>query len=384
MLTKMPTQDRLWALVSLRRIDLKEEKWVRALWDDKDPAIRFEVLRWIADGVLTSFTSEVEKLLNSSNLDYKLFEASLATWNTLRGNPGAGVTDPDVLTERLLDPSTPAKIKSYALRLAPANHKKIDVALLQKLYAIGDQALQVEVIRTLAAIKSDKAQAMLLEAAQSKELTDDMRADAIAGLGQYSLGQVHQEVVQALLKLAESSNPSIRHEALRSLRLATLDETSQAQLQAIAVRFPESAGSVKAVLNPGSWKEGRPAPTDTAAWMKRLDALSGMADANAGRRIFHSASIGQCANCHRHSGRGNVVGPDLSLVARQGDRASLLKSILEPNRDVAPQYFATALELEDGNVFTGILLRSPASTFIAMPRAKNAFSRSLMLRCAKS
>ena len=192
-LLKMPTQDRLWALVALRRTDLKEEKWVQALSDDKNPAIRFEVLRWIADGVLTNFTSDVEKLLQSSDIDYDLFEAALATWNTLRGNPGAGVTDPDVLAERLLDPATPSKIKSYALRLAPANHKKIDAALLRKLYDSGDRDLQVEVIRTLGATKSDAARDLLLAAALAQELTIDMRADAIAGLGLYTIGNAQAE-----------------------------------------------------------------------------------------------------------------------------------------------------------------------------------------------
>lgn len=356
-LRKMPSPDRLWALVALRRTDLKEEKWVRALWDDQDPAIRFEVLRWIADGVLTSFTSDVEKLLHSPDTDYDLFEASLAAWNTLRGNPGAGVTDPDVLAERLLDPATPSKIKSYALRLAPANHKKIDAALLQKLYDSGERDLQTEVIRTLGAKNSDEARDMLLTAALAKELPVDMRADAIAGLGPNTAAQ-QVAVNQALLKLAEEPDTSLRHEALRSLRSTALDEAARGQLKSIGERFPVSAEHVQAILAPASWKAGRPNSSDTAAWLKRLDALPGSADANAGRRLFHRAAIGQCANCHRHSGRGNVVGPDLSLAARQGDRASLLRSILEPNRDVAPQYFATALELEDGKVFTGILLRS--------------------------
>ncbi len=79
-LTKMSDSDRLWCLVALRRIDLKEEKWVQALWNDRDPAIRFEVLRWIADGVLTSFTEKVEQRLKSPDIDYNLFEAALAAW----------------------------------------------------------------------------------------------------------------------------------------------------------------------------------------------------------------------------------------------------------------------------------------------------------------
>jgi len=41
-------------------------------------------------------------------------------------------------------------------------------------------------------------------------------------------------------------------------------------------------------------------------------------------------------------------GPDLSLIARQGDARTILQSILEPNREVAPQYYPTLLELKDG------------------------------------
>lgn len=357
-LAKMSAQDRLWSLVALRRIDLKEEKWVQALWSDPDPAIKFEVLRWIADGVLLSFKDRVEQSLKSSDLDYELFEATLATWNTLRGNPGAGVTDPDVLSERLRDPNAPAKIKSYALRLAGENSRKLDSGLLRSLYATDDLGLKAEVIRSLAAINSDDARQLLLDAAQSPQLPVEMRADAIAGLGQNQATPPASELSNVLLKFAEDVSGPLRHEALRSLRFVPLDDAVRERLTKIAARFPESSDCVKAVLAPASWKEGRPPVEEVAAWLGRLDALPGAADPAAGRRIFHHSGVGQCANCHRHTGRGSVVGPDLSLVAQQGDRTSLLRSILEPNRDVAPQYFATALELEDGKVFTGILLRS--------------------------
>jgi putative heme-binding domain-containing protein len=92
--------------------------------------------------------------------------------------------------------------------------------------------------------------------------------------------------------------------------------------------------------------------------LKRLAALPGQPDAEAGRRIFFHSRVAMCSTCHRHSGRGNVVGPDLSLVAQQGDQRALLQSLLEPNREVAPQFFPTQLELKDGSEFTGILLRS--------------------------
>ncbi len=358
-LRNLPARDRLWTLVALRRLDLKDEKWVRAVWSDPDPAIRFEALRWIADGVLTSFTADVEKLLKNSELDYTLFEAALATGNTLNGKPGAGVTDPEVLVARLLDPATPARIKSYALRLTPADDKRINVKLLRELYSLNDPALSVEVVRTLGAMhNSIDAWEMLLEIAQKSDVVEELRLDAIAGLGQSTVGKNRPQHVAFLLELANSSNKSLQRAALRSLRGSTLDDSASERIAGIETD-PELSQAVEAIQGRfDSWKASRPALTDTDSWLARLDALPGSADASAGRRIFHSPTAGQCANCHRHSGRGHVVGPDLSLVALQGDRKALMRSILEPNRDVAPQFFATALELTDGSVFTGILLRS--------------------------
>jgi putative membrane-bound dehydrogenase-like protein len=108
-LKAMPDEERVWALVALRRVDLMEEKWVRALLSDADPEVRFECLRWIADAVLTNFSADVEKMLTQPDLDYRLFEAALAAWNTLRGKPGSGVTDTAVLIERVTNATTPTK-----------------------------------------------------------------------------------------------------------------------------------------------------------------------------------------------------------------------------------------------------------------------------------
>jgi putative heme-binding domain-containing protein len=71
-----------------------------------------------------------------------------------------------------------------------------------------------------------------------------------------------------------------------------------------------------------------------------------------------------------------VVGPDLSLVGRQvlseaigadgkhekqSAARELLLSIMDPNREVAPQFYTMLLELADGSTFTGILLRSSST-----------------------
>ena len=350
----LPAKDRVWALVALRRVDLGEEKWVRALLHDADPEVRFECLRWIADAVLTSFSAEVEQMLAKPDLDYRMFEAVLATWNTLRGNPGAGVTDATVLMERVTNAATPARLKGFALRLVPAAHPKLTVPLLRDLLAANDALLSLEVVRALVARNSDDARGMLAEIAADETRDAELRAEAIVGLAVSATPGQHA----LLVKLAAHDKTSVRHEALRALRVSPLDDAAKKSISGAAARHPESASLAKALLDPASIHAGRPAFEDTAAWLKRLEALPGKPSTEAGRRIFFHPGMALCATCHRHSGRGNVVGPDLSLIAQQGDLKGTLQSILEPGREVAPQFFPTLLKLKDGSDFTGILLRS--------------------------
>ena len=319
-LKRLPATDRVWALVALRRVDLNEAEWVRAFVADPDPEMRFECLRWIADAVLVKFMPEVETMLADPTLDFRLFEAVLATWNTLRGDPGAGVTNPEVVVERITNPKTPARLKGYALRLAPTSHKLLTDALLRELMDAGDPVLSLEVVRTLAARK--KSAAIAADAEQSTQI----RAEAILGT----------EDSQVLQGLASGEDTSLRDEASRALRFTEHDKS-----------FVMATD--------------RPPFDDVDAWLRRLDGLPGKPDPDVGRRIFFNPKVGLCATCHRHDGRGNVVGPDLSLVAQQGDRAAILRSILEPHREVAPQYYPTLLKLADGTDFMGILLRSSST-----------------------
>ncbi len=112
------------------------------------------------------------------------------------------------------------------------------------------------------------------------------------------------------------------------------------------------------MIEPESISAGRPPVTDTKAWLAALDEIEVPADSENGRRIFNHARVAQCANCHRHSGRGNVVGPDLSRVRQRNDRVWLLKSILEPSHQMAPEFMPRTIVLKDGRAFTGIRLRS--------------------------
>ncbi|MCA9183739.1 MAG: c-type cytochrome, partial [Planctomycetales bacterium] len=64
--------------------------------------------------------------------------------------------------------------------------------------------------------------------------------------------------------------------------------------------------------------------------------------------------IKNCANCHKHSGEGQEVGPDLSGMAVH-PKHELLIHILDPNRSVEGNFRRYTLMTTEGQVLTGML-----------------------------
>jgi len=273
----------------------------------------------------------------------------------LQGNPRAGVADPAMLMERLRDEEASPRTRGYALRLIDPHHPQLDDALIDRLLAFDDPSLRRELVRTLAGRGTAGAKARLLQIAEDASWPVTVRGDALAGLASPS-----PKLAAGLVALAEAPERTLREESLRSLRFAELTELQRQRVAEVARRHPRSADLVTAVLQPESLRQGRPEADALKSWAKRLQDVTEPVDREAGRRIFHHASVGTCANCHRRQGRGSVVGPDLSAASALGGQDALLQALLQPSRNVAPQYFPRALVTEDGRTFVGILLRMEA------------------------
>jgi len=357
---------RVTAALALRRAGADASRWIPVFLRDANPGVTFEALRWIADEVRVEFLPQVEELLQGGDVEFLVFEAAIAARNTLRGMPDKGVRDEELLLATVLDEAAAPRLRAYALRLLPALPrvakegtppemrfpKEITRDLLRDLFLIGDEVVSLEVARALSAAPV-WGKTLLVEMAEDPHAPPRARATAVAGLA-VTAGK-H---VDLLVDLASSHHRDIRDEALRSLFGTELDPSARERLEQAAKEFPDSAAGVGAVLEPAAIFEERPPFTDTDAWLARLDALPGDPDPEAGERIFFHKARALCANCHRYEGRGTVVGPDLSRVGDRADRTWLLTSILDPNREIAPEYQPRAITLKDGSTFTGIRLRS--------------------------
>ncbi|MEM8666618.1 MAG: PVC-type heme-binding CxxCH protein [Planctomycetota bacterium] len=354
-LSERSLEDQIALLLALRRGQPDNEQWVRYFWNVPDPEIRFETLRWIADHHLVEFREDVRALLRDPHEPfdgYRIFEAALATWNALTDNPQAGVADATMLIERVRDREASPRSRSFALRLLEPNHKGFGERLWNDLMATKDPQLFTELVRAVALSEKPEAKSFLKSIAADENQPVGDRANAIAGLRATDL-----ETVDLLIQLASSEDRPVREEALRSIRFTELDEKQKQRLNKLSQAYPGSSDLITAALDPAGVKVNRPPVAALETWQRRLSLVQEPIDIEAGRRIFHHASVGTCAKCHRHSGRGNVVGPDLTAASNEGDRDRLLRSLLQPSNEIDPQFYPRLLMTDDGRIFTGLLLR---------------------------
>ncbi|MBI5394505.1 MAG: c-type cytochrome [Verrucomicrobia bacterium] len=90
---------------------------------------------------------------------------------------------------------------------------------------------------------------------------------------------------------------------------------------------------------------------------KFTPALTLKGDAGKGRAIYTE----RCISCHRAESQGHQLGPDFVTVKTAG-REKLLTNILDPNREVAPQYLTYTIETRDGESYSGLISSdTPAS-----------------------
>jgi putative membrane-bound dehydrogenase-like protein len=111
----------------------------------------------------------------------------------------------------------------------------------------------------------------------------------------------------------------------------------------------ERAGALLGGSVPGSRRD--------AYEQYRAAALDLPAEPSRGERVFER----ECITCHKLGERGYAVGPNLASVQRRTPE-ELLLHIIDPNREVAPDYLEYAVSLEDGRILTGLIVAESAGS----------------------
>ena len=198
----------------------------------------------------------------------------------------------------------------------------------------------------------------------------EVQMAALRALGE----QTDPRVGSVLIERWKSLGPATRREAIEILFART--ERLNALLTAIEAKAfppgeldPNRRASLLKHPDP-SLKErattllGAEPQTDRARVVSEWKSALALAGNPAEGRLGFQKT---CATCHKAQGQGEAIGPDLATVVGRTPE-DLLVHILDPNREVLPQYLDYSVATTDGQVFTGIISSETASA-VTLKRA---------------
>jgi putative membrane-bound dehydrogenase-like protein len=249
---------------------------------------------------------------------------------------------------------------------ADPNHRM--KSLLQRAPAVALDAQQSTPVRrasieALALLPYAEARPTLLRLLADKK-TESLRLATIATLDQFHDASVGADLIEAY----QASTGPGRARALDAIlqrpeRLAALWaalETRKIQPADLSARHrdflrkhrePDVRERALRMLGPAN------SVRREEVYTALLPALQLRGVSSRGRATFES----RCALCHRYAGLGHEFGPDLTAV-RTGGKEKILVSIVDPNREVLPQFFVVTADLKDGETVGGIIRNETATT----------------------
>ena len=379
-LTKTGSQSRklelrqIALLLSARTNFPKDQSFAQLGLQSPSPAIRRLAVQWAGEEKLKDLRPEVEKVLGSEPMTTELFMSCLASFSLFDGKPPAEFekTPPaNYILAIVNDVARPASLRATALRMLSPLQKELDSKLLGGMLASNDSGLQREAVRTLQHSPIPERDELLRSIATKETLDINLRADAVAGLASLNPQQKPDPAtLDLLIKLAsDKQNLPLRIEAIRSLRgivaakqtqLPRDDRASEALKQLVTNLPNEPEPARKKLASALEYAIGSLASVAPSQILSELAATSNSSaskdSAESGRRAFFHTNGAGCYKCHTVGGRGGQVGPDLTVIARTMDRQKLAESILEPSKEISPQFTTWAIETAGGKVLTGMLL----------------------------
>ena len=368
---------RMAMLLAARKQAPREDRLLRVALSDHDPDVRRLAVQWVAEEKLTDLQPRVAAMFDSQGMTTELFLATIAALEMLDGKKPEDFDKTPAeqyVVPLLKDEKRSPAVRAQALRLVSPTDKSLDAPLFASLLKSDHEPLRLETVRTLQGAKSDVSADLLREIAADPKCDVTLRAEAIVGLAAVAKSEPVGGPTRKLLHTFLNNNRLVplRLEALRAARpLIATDAELRGGLLDIAKTLNRlEDGVIGAALSdqislafadakldpPQAVKLYTTAkPQDRQEWMTQLNRGRDV-DPAAGRRVFFHPNGPGCFKCHIVDGRGGRVGPDLSRAVGNMNRVQLIQSILEPSREIAPQFTTWTMETADGKVLSGMLV----------------------------
>lgn len=226
---------------------------------------------------------------------------------------------------------SPADRATAVRTLATANFADVKELFAALLQSQQPQPVQAAALETLA--RFDSPEVPLLIVAVWSSQTPQLRATSVETLF------TRPAWIAAFLDAVEKQ--TVSRADLDPARIALLKKHNDAGIRARAEK-----------LFAGATLARRQDVVD--AYQKSLD-LQG--DIDRGRVHFRKT----CAACHKLEGVGESLGADLNAIRDRGNAAVLL-NILDPNREVKPQFLSYVVVLDSGRTLTGMIAAETANS----------------------
>ncbi len=393
--------------------------YLAALGEDANPRVRFQLA--LSLGVTRQLqTSSVFTQMGQLKNDKWTEAAVLNSIGDEAGAMFAQLTAEPTVARR---PENQIFQRQIATIIGAQNNPRIVKSVLDTLRSRRDAEFVFPLIRALgdglqragsSLAKADTQGSLKPQFAQAARLAADpqtpeaTRAEAVQLLGLTSytesgatllalLGGNEPPALQstALATLARFPEPSLGGELTKRWSGFSARLKSEA-LTALLAR-PERTGALLAALEGGVIKPAELSSTQTkpllahrdAAVRERATKLLGTAiasrdsavksflpalelrgDAAKGKTLYTE----RCLSCHRAGAEGFALGPDLVTVKNTGAE-KLLVNILDPNREVAPQFLAFTVETKDDESLAA-LIANETTTHVTL-RMANGIEKTL-------
>ena len=355
---------RLAAALILRTVnDAASQSRLPEFLADPDPDLRFVALQWAGEEKVASCRTSLPEVLKAGAVTMRLFTGYLAACEKLDRSPRKDSdewTSDQYLADAYRDSHLPPELEAMIVRMLPPDHavlgewrKRPDP--LSKADLPNDLSA-LAYIRSAADASNGSTDSLATSVARAflEHAADTAATDRPRLLPEIVVG-LHADTparVVRLVRLAEHKDDQVVVEALKSLRGATLDAEQLSRIRQSAARS-RALAELAARVTDSTPPLSIPVDGNLDAWLKLLD---GPANAEAGERIFYHPKAAQCGRCHQVEGRGGRIGPDLTLTGRKLDRRRLVESILQPSKEIAPQFANWAIQTKDGQLLTGMLV----------------------------
>ncbi len=329
---------KLQALLCLREVAPTARVTVLpSLLRQADPQIRLAALEWFVQEPWPELAPDLRAGINAGPLTDRLFGAYLLALAKLQASTEAlegERPDPKLCARLAFDGTLPETFRAMALRWVDPRSSELTPERLDTLLNSENQALRAGGMRVLLGRGTDEDIKRLAQLAVDVKQPLSLRADAVA-----TLNPTVADQRKLLTDLAVNSLPVLGRQVARSLRGVELSTEERAMLERQGLLETAERGSDSADF----------LPQDSATLLARPG------DPAEGERIFFHPKGPKCADCHQVAGRGKRIGPDLTGLGETTSEERLLQSILEPSREIAPQFTLWRVERQDGTSVEGLL-----------------------------